>query len=94
MTIAKLFLEPLDSIRLSNTDIGLIVFGMVGYASTRSRIKEWFAATRAAWVRLAQTAGRSDQERYLADAVDRFEVERREHAWNRGQRDDGSLLGW
>ena len=35
-----------------------------------------------------------EYERLLAGSADRFELERRERAWNRWQSSDGSLLGW
>lgn len=34
-----------------------------------------------------------DAERHLADATDRFALERREREWSRGDSRDGSLLG-
>jgi len=38
-------------------------------------------------------ASGSKREHILAGSVDRFEVERRERAWNRWQSQDSSLLG-
>jgi hypothetical protein len=54
------------------------------------------AAARALQQRLKVVLGHPGSrqyERILADSVDRFEVERRERAWNRGDCRDGSLLG-
>ena len=59
------------------------------------RVKAMTAAARVALQRLMAALGRlrrSERERFLADSVDRFEVERRERAWNRWQSEDGSLL--
>jgi len=36
---------------------------------------------------------RNELERLLSDSSDRFDLERRERAWNRWQPSDGSLLG-
>jgi hypothetical protein len=61
------------------------------------------AASRALWVdiliaRRALAAkllrrAQNELERELSDSTDRFEIERRERAWNRWQPQDGSLLG-
>jgi hypothetical protein len=51
---------------------------------------------RWAWRRLAAVRRRrqsGEYERLLAGSADRFELERRERAWNRWQSSDGSLLG-
>ena len=61
-----------------------------------SRVKVVAAAARTArqWLTAAlRRWDRSERERLLAGSSDRFEVERREQAWNRWQSQDGSLLG-
>jgi hypothetical protein len=50
-----------------------------------------FAWRRLAAVRRCRQSG--EYERLLAGSTDRFELERRERAWNRWQSSDGSLLG-
>lgn len=65
-------------------------------AGLAQRIKAVTAATRALQQRLKVALGHlngSQHERILAGSVDRFEVERRERAWNRWHSEDGSLLG-
>ena len=65
----------------------------VGFAP---RVKAVTAAARALQQRLKVALGHpsgSQFERILAGSVDRFEVERRERAWNRWHSQDGSLLG-
>lgn len=65
-------------------------------AGLAQRVKAVTATARALQQSLKVALGhlRSSQyERILADPVDRFEVERREVAWNRGDCRDGSLLG-
>ena len=60
------------------------------------RVKAVTAAARALQQRLKVALGHpsgSPFERILAGSVDRFEVERRERAWNRWHSQDGSLLG-
>lgn len=60
------------------------------------RVKAVTAAARALQQRLKAALGNpsgSQFERILAGSVDRFEVERRERAWNRWHSQDGSLLG-
>ena len=52
---------------------------------------------RLGWQRLAamrRRRQRGECERLLAGSADRFELERRERAWNRWHNGDGSLLGW
>ena len=54
------------------------------------------ALLRLAWLRLTERVRQrngTERERDLAASSDRFEVERRERAWNRGENRDGSLLG-
>ena len=54
------------------------------------------ADIRLAWRRLVAVRRRRqsvEYERLLAGSADRFELERRERAWNRWQSSDGSLLG-
>ena len=65
-------------------------------AALAQRVKAVTAAARALQQRLKVALGhlsRSRYERILAGSVDRFEVERRERAWNRWHSQDGSLLG-
>ena len=45
-------------------------------------------------LRVQRRAGPDEPEHVLACSHDRFDLERREQAWNRRQRTDGSLLGW
>jgi hypothetical protein len=62
--------------------------------SVATSIKALGADVRLAWQRLAAVGRpRGEYERLLADSADRFELERRERAWNRWQSSDGSLLG-
>ena len=53
------------------------------------------AHIRSAWQWLAARYGRrrrGNLERYFAGSADRFELERLERAWTRGDTSDGSLL--
>jgi hypothetical protein len=64
--------------------------------SVAASIKALGAIIRLAWQRLAAVCKRrqrGEYERLLAGSADRFELERRERAWNRWQSSDGSLLG-
>jgi hypothetical protein len=64
--------------------------------SVAASIKALGANIRLAWQRLAAVCKRrqrGEYERLLAGSADRFELERRERAWNRWQSSDGSLLG-
>jgi hypothetical protein len=65
-------------------------------AGFTQRVKALTAAARALQQRLKVALGhlsRGQHERILAGSVDRFEVERRERAWNRWYSEDDSLLG-
>jgi hypothetical protein len=97
MTIPRLLYELIDRFCLSNTGATLVALGLAGSESTGSKFMMCIGAVRRAWLRLMEPARRgerTEQERYLAASGDRFEVERRERAWNREQERDGSLLGW
>jgi hypothetical protein len=64
--------------------------------SIAASIKALGTHIRLAWRRLAavrRRRQRGEHERLLAGSADRFELERRERAWNRWQSSDGSLLG-
>ena len=64
--------------------------------SVAASIKALGADIGLAWQRLAavlRRRQRGEYERILAGSADRFELERRERAWNRVQSSDGSLLG-
>jgi hypothetical protein len=64
--------------------------------SIAASIKALGTDIRLAWRRLAAVRRRRQSgecERLLAGSADRFELERRERAWNRWQSSDGSLLG-
>ena len=64
--------------------------------SIAASIKALGAEMRLAWRRLTAVRRRrqsGEYERLLAGSADRFELERRERAWNRWQSSDGSLLG-
>lgn len=50
-------------------------------ATMRPRLRELVARRR-----------QMEDERLLLDSIDRFELERREHAWNRWQSSEGGLL--
>jgi hypothetical protein len=65
-------------------------------SNVAASIKALSAHIRLAWQRLAAVLRRRQREEYerlLAESADRFELERRERAWNRWQSSDGSLLG-
>ena len=64
--------------------------------SIAASIKALGADIRLAWRRLVTARRRrqsAEYERLLAGSADRFELERRERAWNRWKSSDGSLLG-
>jgi hypothetical protein len=64
--------------------------------SVAASINALGADIRSAWRRLAavrRRRPRGEHERVRAGSADRFELERRERAWNRWQSSDGSLLG-
>jgi hypothetical protein len=64
--------------------------------SVTASIKALGANIRLAWQRLPAVRTRrqrGEYERLLAGSGDRFELERRERAWNRWQSSDASLLG-
>jgi hypothetical protein len=66
------------------------------FADLAARFLAGLAACRVLQQRLLAALGQasgSEREQILAGSVDRFEVERRERAWNRWQSQDGSLLG-
>lgn len=66
------------------------------FTDLAARFLAGLAAGRVLHRRLLATFGHasgSEREHILASSVDRFEVERRERAWNRWQSQDGSLLG-
>jgi hypothetical protein len=74
-----------------NTMVSTTVAG-----SVVASIKALGADIRLAWQRLAAVCKRrprGEYEREQAGSVDRYELERRERAWNRWQSSDGSLLG-
>jgi hypothetical protein len=65
--------------------------------SVAASIKALVANLRLGWQRLAAVHSRrqrGEYERLLDGSTDRFELERRERAWNRSHASDGSLLGW
>jgi len=64
--------------------------------SMAASIKALGADIRLAWRRVVTVRRHrqsAEYERLLAGSADRFELERRERAWNRWQSSDGSLLG-
>ena len=70
--------------------------GPRGVRAASKRITTWAADIGSMWRTLAALRGngqRGEHECFLADSVDRFELERRERDWTRWQSSDASLLG-
>ena len=61
--------------------------GPRGVRAASKRITTWALAA------LRGNGQRGEHECFLADSVDRFELERRERDWTRWQSSDASLLG-
>ena len=97
MMFPKLIFEFLLTFNVTHPGLALVALGIAGCDSVWSSAEERIAVVRLAWRRVVQGLHRArlgELERSLARSLDHQEVERRERAWNREYRRDGSLLGW